>query len=257
MWTYSPDKKWRLNLTPEGIELEQLYSKDWWFPKGIYETLKEPYCKKCSNLDLLVFKADGKEEAICMNCSNLKWVDRIYSIGPYYPVRNMKHNESLLSKHINALKQDKSLAVPLGTAMTLAINEIYPQIATYDYIVPVPTDKTTLSERKFNHSEELARVVGEGTGISALNFLIKSEKLSFKDLERDERFEAANRVFSLSSDRPELLNKKILIIDDVSTTGATSDALSRLLKQNGVHEVSVLVAGRTFRPSKEDPNVTD
>lgn len=254
MWYFSPDKKWKLDLTQDGMELEQFISKDWWNPKGIYETLKEPYCKKCSNPGVSVLEVNGEKIISCMNCSNLKSVERIYAVGPYYPVGDVKHNESLLSKHINSLKQDKSLSIPLGSAMALAIKELYPQLATYDYIAPVPMDEITLNERKFNQSKELAQVVGDLAGISVADFLIKKEKLSLKDLAREARFNAASRVYALQSSHSELFNKRVLVIDDVSTTGATADSISRLLKENGAEAVSSLVAGRTYRPRKEDSN---
>lgn len=103
--------------------------------------------------------------------------------------------------------------------------------ADSDLLVPVPLHRLRLKRRGFNQSELIARGVSEITGIPVESHFLKrhSYQRSQTSMNRQERFENMTLAFSLGNKTPDLHEKKILIIDDIITTGATLEACSRVL----------------------------
>ncbi|MFO7802203.1 MAG: ComF family protein [Desulfovermiculus sp.] len=108
-------------------------------------------------------------------------------------------------------------------------------------IIPVPLHKRRLRERGFNQSLEIAR------GLSRrLNVPIQPRALermrwtrAQSGLERKERQKNVRGAFRAVPDRVQ--GKHVLLVDDVSTTGATLQACARSLRRAGAHRVDVLV----------------
>jgi ComF family protein len=100
-----------------------------------------------------------------------------------------------------------------------------------DLVVPVPLHQKKLKQRGYNQSELIAKGVSEITGIPLAGDLIRRIKYqhSQTSMNRQERFE--NMVKAFTCGRTSLLpgDKKILIIDDIITTGATLEACSMVL----------------------------
>ena len=101
-------------------------------------------------------------------------------------------------------------------------------------MIPVPIQRKRLKKRGYNQSEIIARGVSEICGIPlACNLLLrKGKSKSQTSMNRQERFENISAAFSLSDQSVDYYSKKILIIDDVVTTGATLEACSQLLIQH-------------------------
>jgi len=111
-----------------------------------------------------------------------------------------------------------------------------------EVIVSVPMSKGEIQKRGFNQSLELAKRLGK-----RLNVLVAKQGLSKiketrpqRQLSRQERLQNVKKVFV---SQKELQNKKVLLIDDVLTTGATCKECVRVLKQNNC-SVQVLVLAR-------------
>jgi len=104
-----------------------------------------------------------------------------------------------------------------------------------DLIIPVPLHKKRLRKRGYNQSEFIARGLAEELNIPVLNeVLLKkrfTETQTFKS--RAERWENTLRSFEINNE--ELIkNKRILLVDDVITTGATTEAcIIQLNKASG------------------------
>ena len=103
-----------------------------------------------------------------------------------------------------------------------------------DLMVPVPLHRKRLKQRGYNQSELIARGASEITGIPVVSDLIQRKKYqhSQTSMNRQERFQNMLEAFSLKDSPPDLHEKKILIIDDIITTGATLEACSRVLLNN-------------------------
>jgi len=134
---------------------------------------------------------------------------------------------------------DLSVARALGEVMANQVDGI-----DFDAIVPVPLHRTRLVERGFNQSVELARAVRLRAGLS----------LSLNAIERT-RCTPPQAGLSLLARRRNLRGafqtaecfdgQRVLVVDDVMTTGATLDAVARCLKQAGAQQVINLVCART------------
>lgn len=99
-----------------------------------------------------------------------------------------------------------------------------------DLLVPVPLHPKRLRQRGYNQSEYIARGISEVLGIPVERKLIRRIKYqrSQTSMNRMERFQNMDGVFSLSKSGIDLHNKKILLVDDLVTTGATLEACGRL-----------------------------
>lgn len=114
-----------------------------------------------------------------------------------------------------------------------------------DIAVPVPMTAEEIKKRGFNQSELLAAETGKRLSLPVLPALIKAkETVPQKELGGRERAENLKGVFTAAYSEW-IRGRKILLVDDVFTTGATADECSRTLLAAGVKSVSVLTAAVT------------
>jgi competence protein ComFC len=101
----------------------------------------------------------------------------------------------------------------------------------------VPLEKKKEISRGFNQAQEIARKLGKITKKGHLCLLQKKrESLSQTGLSREERAENVKDVFSVSL-KEKKMPQKVVVVDDVWTSGATLRECARVLKENGAKEV--------------------
>jgi len=137
-----------------------------------------------------------------------------------------------------------SLGRPLGRLMARGCQAFLGEIDP-DVIVPVPLYPKRLRWRGFNQSVLLAREVSRAYGIPMDPFLLqrRRETAAQTQLAEEERRRNVRGAFMLDPDRP-IRGKRVLIVDDVYTSGATVNECSRTLKQGGAKEIYVLTLAR-------------
>jgi ComF family protein len=143
-------------------------------------------------------------------------------------------------KHGDALHLAPLLAGWLGQAG----DELLQQA---DLLVPVPLHRSRLLARRYNQAAELARALGRAHGINvAPDLLIRHRRTQsqggFGRTGRDRNVRGAFRIKPAS--KPLLRDRRVLLVDDVMTSGATVNACARALKANGAAAVDVLVVAR-------------
>lgn len=115
-------------------------------------------------------------------------------------------------------------------------------------IIPIPLHKIRRRQRGYNQAELFARELGRITGIPVrTDILIRSVNTRpQKELDDAGRKKNLKKAFTIRENIVQL--KKILLVDDIYTTGSTVDAAAAMLKQAGVREVYVLCVsiGRGF-----------
>tara|TARA_Y100000590_G_scaffold396258_2_gene476826 strand:+ start:6595 stop:7350 length:756 start_codon:yes stop_codon:yes gene_type:complete len=191
------------------------------------------------------------------NHENLQYVDGVFQIGFYSnkvtlsKLRTFKND--FLTKHTQNLEHLSKYGLPLSMAMYLIIEKYYPDLFEADLIVPIPS---FLNEgESIKKGMVLAKNLSEifernGTKSKYENCLKKVTKVSAQRLaERgtpyDERFEKLTESFQLF-DGVDVSGKKILLVDDILTSGLTAGICAKILKDNGAEIVWVFVAGRSF-----------
>lgn len=137
---------------------------------------------------------------------------------------------------------------PLGAWCAQRLRELaqrYPELAGADAIVPVPLHPARLRERGYNQAEWIARPLARLLRIPLRPDLLarvkpRPEKLK---LTRRERWEAVRGAYATTG-RAQVDNLRVLLVDDVFTTGATLDACARALLRQGAAQVTALTVGR-------------
>ena len=147
-----------------------------------------------------------------------------------------------------ALKYDgrSDLAVVLGEILTdrmLAESDQQELQQTYDVILPVPVHPHKRAKRGYNQAALLAEEFGRRTGIKADDTVLARTRETYvmKYLGPDQRRENIQGAFEIIRGREcRVLGKNVLLIDDIYTTGATVDEITRVLKEAGAAHVDVL-----------------
>jgi len=116
-----------------------------------------------------------------------------------------------------------------------------------DYIFPIPLHKSKLKIRGYNQSAIIAKMVSEITKIKYdPTILIKVKNTANQSgLTKNLREKNLKNSFYVNTRNKKLINgKKILLVDDIITTGSTINECSKTLIQNGVTEVIVISIAR-------------
>lgn len=120
-------------------------------------------------------------------------------------------------------------------------------------LVPVPLHRTRQFARRYNQSTELARMLGRLTGVPVDPAVVSRRKNTRQQvgLSGDARRRNVAGAFQTSPDiTSRLRGRRVIVVDDVITTGSTVKAVTRALRSGGVERVDVLsfarvVTGRT------------
>lgn len=223
-----------------------------------------------SNITCMFCGGEIKEEkgAVCENClKNLPWVKKFclrcgtpiesnanYCITCKAGAREFDSARApfvykdLICEVIHNFKYNgkKYLAQHLALFMAETFKKMEKEILKVDMIVPVPLHKSKQKERGFNQAELLARELSKilliDLNINNLKRVKKTKtqtKLNFS--ERQENLKDAFIV----EDKTEFKNKVLLLIDDVLTTGSTTNNCAKLLKECGAKAVYVLTLATT------------
>jgi ComF family protein len=212
----------------------------------------------------------GEAAGLCASCwSKLSPIERpfcerlgipfIYDPGPgilsmqaiadppsYRKARAAVRYDDIARTLVHALKYGDrlDLAPTMGRWMARAGAELLNEA---DIIVPVPLHWRRLWARRFNQSALLAKIVSEKTGIEVVHDALKRVKATPQQvgLTRSERAENVQGAFRVSTgDRAKVAGRRVLLLDDVLTSGATADTCCRALLRAGASHVDVLVFAR-------------
>ncbi len=213
-------------------------------------SLFEPPCAACAQL--LRRPLDG---AVCDRC----WAAIRQGTGVHEHHRDhavdwacaVDHYDGRLRDIIHALKYERrrSIAKPLGGLMRERGAAL---LRGAELVVPVPLHPRRQRERGFNQADDLARQL-------ALPVLPLLQRVRFTasqiELPAEARHQNVRDAFALANGPADRLRRGskesrrhmasvVVLVDDVSTTGATLEACARVLKGAGVKEVRALTAAR-------------
>jgi ComF family protein len=173
--------------------------------------------------------------------------DAVYAYGSY---------EATLRTLIHLFKYEKihPLAKPLAGFMA----RVLPREERFDCVVPVPIHWRRRLERGFNQSELLAQQIARRWNVPVRQMIERRKSTTPQaGLTNSKRRANVRGAFALKGpwwgrfgrqmDRKPLMGMRVLLIDDVLTTGATASACARILKRAGAKHVALATVGRTDR----------
>lgn len=115
--------------------------------------------------------------------------------------------------------------------------------AMYDIVIPVPIYKSKQRTRGYNHADLMARAFSKRAGLRCREDILirKKETVPMKGLSPSERQNNISGAFEIRRNRDALIkDKRILLIDDIFTTGATIDEMGAVMKAGGAARVDFL-----------------
>ena len=118
-------------------------------------------------------------------------------------------------------------------------------LKNYDIIIPVPISKKRKKQRGYNQSSLFARKISNFLKIEYQeNYLVKIKDNKVQSLlKKEDRMNNVKNVYSIC-DSEKIINKKILLVDDIYTTGNTVNECSRMLIESGACEVGILTIAK-------------
>lgn len=177
------------------------------------------------------------EQGRCALCRRgLTGFDAAYAYGAY---------EGRLRQLIHLFKYDgiRTLAGPLAELLLAAL----PRQERFDAIVPMPLHWRKRWQRGFNQAKLLAEALSRRTGIPVLEAVRRRRATPPQaGLSNAERRRNVAGAFEVRR-RARVEGRRLLLVDDVFTTGATAGACAAALKRAGAERVSVLALARTDR----------
>ncbi|TVR98474.1 MAG: ComF family protein [Rhodospirillales bacterium] len=201
--------------------------------------IDRPQCARCG----IPFEVDPGDGAICGACAasppafGRARAALIYDDGSRPLTLAFKHG-------------DRTDAAPaLGRWMARAGRDV---LESADLLAPVPLHWTRLFGRRYNQAALLAQSVGRAAGLPVVpDLLVRRRRTpSLGRLGRSARRRLVGGAFAVHAGHASRIrDARIVLVDDVHTTGATVEACTRVLLRGGAAQVDVLTLARTHRPA--------
>jgi ComF family protein len=189
-----------------------------------------PICEKCGR----PLRLESAGSKICRQCNETQYY--------FTKARSVAVYEGALREYLTDLKYRyrPDLGQALGVLFVEWIKN-YREYQKMDLMIPIPIHRQKLMARGYNQAELLANPLQRYLGVPIKNDIILREKitLSQNSLHKEQRFSNVSQAFRVLNAKP-LENAKVLLIDDILTTGATVSEAARVLIRAGALEVKVL-----------------
>jgi ComF family protein len=234
-----------------------------WTARAALDLLYPPTCIACAT-------ATGQPHTLCAGCwAALRFIERPYCerLGTPFtfdvgapllspaaiadpPVfgraRAVAHYDGIARLLVQRLKYNDRLELgqALGAMMARAGAEL---LADADVIVPVPMHRGRLWRRRFNQAVALGRAVAGRSRVPCDALILARVRPTRPQvgLTRPQRQQNLQGAFRVPADaKPRLQDKRVVLVDDVLTTGSTANAAARALLRGGAARVDVLAFAR-------------
>ncbi|MFV0388519.1 MAG: ComF family protein [Pyrinomonadaceae bacterium] len=192
----------------------------------------EALCEKCGEY---LSSTRGKSKVICNRCSE-HFFDCARAGGLY---------EGALGASVLELKEKNNIG---KTFKNVIVNGFeLSGFKNADILIPVPISKRRLLERGYNQSESIARLIARTFNLPISTNVLRRKKHEIKlrtGMDRRGRELSVKAAFEINNRRT-IEGKKVIVIDDVVTSGATASACAKVIKKAGADAVFVYSAART------------
>jgi len=201
--------------------------------------LGPPWCARCG----FPFDAEAPPDAVCGACA----VDPPHFDAARAALAYDDHARRLV---LDLKRHGRRDGLPtFASWMCAAAGDL---VAEADVLAPAPLHWTRLAQRTFNQAAWLAQALGRASGRPvALDLIVRSRmRRSQAGLTADQRRRNAAGAYSVPErKRAQAAGKRILLVDDVFTTGATLAACALALRRAGAAEINAVTLARVVRPA--------
>lgn len=224
------------------------------FPKGLYcvvcgkyidDTRKYGLCDHC--IRRMNF---GCSELPCGLYYDYGFAAMGYGLYERRLVFNLKYNgKTYMAPIIADIIYDAIYSRMAGDAGTMNEKSIkttkgsIEQLLDADVIIPVPLHEKRLKERGFNQAEKIANHLGRKLGIPVESKALARARDTHtqRALSANDRRQNMEGVFCVRTGKGKAIkNKKIIVLDDIYTTGATANSCAKALKEGGAEKIYIL-----------------
>ena len=196
--------------------------------------IRPPFCGRCG----LPFAGDITTEFECANCRGMEL--------HFSSARSAVVARGIALEAVHRYKYSRALWFEPFLA-DLLVREAKPLLLgePWDFIVPVPLHSLKEREREFNQAERLARHLSEAVNIPLNTRLLRRVTPTATQtlLTREQRAANMRGAFAVL-EGTSLDGARVVLVDDVFTTGATTGACAKVLKSAGADEVCVWTVAR-------------
>jgi competence protein ComFC len=193
-----------------------------------------PFCQKCSE----PFEGSITSEFTCANCAH-RTIHFDAAVSAY-------RGRGMVREIIHEFKYGRQIHLRRLVARWLhaALDDERLRGRRFDVVVPVPLHATRLRERGFNQASLLAALLSSKTSIPSKPLLERIRYTTTQTaLDRSERMENLHNAFRLRKNA-DVRDLRVLLVDDVLTTGSTLNECARVLKRAGAFSVYAATAAR-------------
>ncbi|HEX5218191.1 MAG TPA: ComF family protein [Verrucomicrobiae bacterium] len=196
--------------------------------------IKPPFCERCG----LPFEGEISTPFECSNCRDMEL--------NFLAARSAVAAKGVARDAIHRYKYHQALwfeTFLVDLLLRAALPEL--RAGKWDLIVPVPLHSTKQREREFNQAERLAAHLAKALTLPLNNNLISRVQPTRTQalLSKKQRAENVRRAFA-ARNGSKLSGERIILVDDVLTTGATTSACAGVLKSLGASDVCVWTVAR-------------
>lgn len=237
------------------------------FLNSIFDFIFPRFCPACNN------KLSINENVVCSNCIlSIKRIQNDFLQKEYqkkfandnliadFQSLFIFEKEKELQKIIHGLKYENKVYIGKFLGLLLAqelLNELKKWNA--DFIMPIPLHSLKKAQRGYNQSYYIAKGISSVLKIPVVTSTIKRNRFTESQTKKSavERRINVEGAFSVRK-ATKVKNKKIILVDDVITTGATISECARILKNSGaknIYAVSIAIADDYILSGADTPNI--
>lgn len=203
-----------------------------------------PKCGICGKLN---------ENFLCNKCYKILENDAKFNVEKFEKLKNEFDEHIYMFKYEGAIRriilqykfQENSYLYKTIVNFLLKNKKMFEIIKTYDTIVPVPISKKRKRTRGYNQSYLIAKDIANIVGIKLENRVLFKIKniIEQSKLNKEDRLENIKGVYEIRNIK-RVMNKKILLFDDIYTTGSTANECCRILKKANPKKIGVLTIAK-------------
>ena len=202
-----------------------------------------PLCKTCYQTQLSNINFDNRcsvcgkelisEKDICLECRQEKVLTHADFVFPIHSYKLWKKDLLFLWK----MKNTKHLSELFAKIVDAVIRHFFNEKNIY--LVPVPPRPGKIKEKGWDQIADLCKYLQYIHGYNVINLLKRINIEEQKSLNRSQRLSHIEKSYEYNS-KVKIPPDEVILIDDILTTGATTEACSKILKEKGIKKVNVI-----------------